>query len=116
MAVVAGNMKWLEPVLNQIEYKKKFFKKISLKSDRYLRQSVVGGSKSAFNFNNRATSAASPASAARYIFVRPLLSGALTSAGIAVVVVAIESVCEAQVWFVVFCFGEKTRTKRDETK
>ena len=54
---------------------------------------VVGSSKFAFNFNKRATLAALPALAARYIFVRPQRSRALTSAGIAVVVVAIESAC-----------------------
>ena len=82
------------------------------------RETVVGSSKSGFNSSNRATSAALPASEARYIFVRPSSSRALMSAGVAVVVVAIESVCAAQVWFVVFWLTrrKKTRTKRDEKR
>ena len=38
------------------------------------------------------------------------------SAGVDVVVVAIESVCAAQVCFVLFRSEKKTRTKRDEKK
>ena len=89
---------------------------LSLKSDRYLRQSVVGSSTSAFNSNNRATSAALPASVARYIFVRPSSSRALISSGVAVVVVAIESVCAEQVCFVLFWPEKNKKRERNETK
>ena len=50
---------------------------VKKRHDRYLVRLVAGSSKSASNFNNRATSAASPASAARYIFVWPYSSRAL---------------------------------------
>ena len=83
--------------------------------------SVVGSSKSAFNSNNRATSAALPAAAARYIFVRPRSSQALMLAGVAVVVVAIESVRTAQVCFVWFWPEKKNenetgRKERNQAK
>ena len=82
--------------------------------NRYRKKPVSTSSKSAFNCNKRATSAASPASAARNIFVRPRSSRALMSACIAAVVIAIESVCAAQDCFVLFWPEKKTRAKRDE--
>ena len=82
--------------------------------DRYF-VCFSGSSKSTCNCNNRATSAASPASAARYNFVRPELSPALMSAGIAVVVVAIESVCLRGASLFCCVCAEKKR-QRNETK